>query len=1263
MAHFSFSQRGKDGSYTVTGTTVVNEYTRLIATAISASTTITIQSTTLNANSRFSGNLQPGDLLFIMQVQGVEITGAVDPSQANAGIPNNNTWGNIIDYRNVGLYEYAEVKSIISGSQIELTCGLQHDYTLGNFSEKVIVVRVPRYNDLTISNGATLTADAWDGQTGGVVVVEVLGNTVVNGTIDVSEKGFRGGDLNTNTGNYEWHFTGSDATFGGEKGEGIAGYKTELNIFGGMYGMGAPANGGGAGNSHNGGGAGGANASKPTLTWTGKGIPQITNPAWANAWNVEQAGLATSHSSGGGRGGYCWSTSNGDALTQPPGDAVWGGHNRANYGGVGGRPLDYSAGRIFFGGGGGAGHQNDSEGGKGGSAAGIVMLNTYGPVTGVGSITANGQEGTGSDQLSAPFSGQVNRDGSGGGGAGGTILIKNIGGISIGSIEAKGGDGGNQVIRTGLFGGSLAEAQGPGGGGSGGYVGLSTLGVISDLEGGINGTTNSSSITEFPPNGATKGDTGYLEQINSNYNIIVDNDTICGGGTVTISPTIVGVLPTTGGQLDWYDSYFSQTSLHTGNTFTTPILNTTTTYYFGGCNIPFRDSVTIVVSPPIVIDSSSISITHESCDGNDGSITGITASGGLGALEYYWNNTLSTSIDTINLSGGTFELIVFDSIGCSDTLSNLVVNGTFVPTIDTSFMVKVKDTCARVTGELNGVIVTGGSGSYLYEVNGIIVPSLNVNNLSAGIHQVVVIDNNSGCTDTMDIPIGLISPPSLFLGNDTTICTGQSLLLDGTTTGVTYLWQDASTNANFNVVSPGLYWLEIDAGGCTARDSINVAFTNGTPVNLGNDTTLCAGQSLLLDATVAGATYEWQDFSTNSTFLVTTAGQYYVEVDEGGCINRDTINVTYSNTSLSLGNDTSLCDLDSLVFDISQPGATYLWSDASTNAKFSITGPGLYWGEIKIGNCTARDSINVTYGVSPNPNFGNDTTICSGETLLLEATVPGATYEWQDLSTNATYTVSFAGQYHVEVNNNGCLGRDTIDVTYQNVQVDLGSDVVLCDAQTLTLDITEPGATYLWSDASTNATLTIANQGLYWGEVTIGNCSDRDSINITYEVTPVVYIGNDTLICDDQELYLDASVPGATYLWDDGTMLPNRTIDEEGQYYVRVTNGCGVDNDTININTKDCSCNIFMPNAFSPNGDGFNDVYIPQISCEFHQFELRIYNRQGILVYYSEDPKETWDGNHKGGVNESEVYVWTLKYRIIGDVEIQVKRGHLTMVR
>src|SRR5690606_32365077 len=200
-------------------------------------------------------------------------------------------------------------------------------------------------------------------------------------------------------------------------------------------------------------------------------------------------------------------------------------------------------------------------------------------------------------------------------------------------------------------------------------------------------------------------------------------------------------------------------------------------------------------------------------------------------------------------------------------------------------------------------------------------------------------------------------------------------------------------------------------------------------------------------------------------------------------------------------------------------GATYAWQDNSTNATFTVTQAGQYWVDVTTNGCSTSDTINVSYKPLPTVNLGNDTTLCDGETLTLEATNSGATYLWQDNSTNATLTVSQADTFYVAVDLNGCIATDTIIVDYQSYPiVDLGADTALCQGESLTLDATNSGATYLWQDNSTNATFTVTQADTFYVAVDLNGCIATDTIVVDYqgELTPV-FIG-DTAICVDEEI-------------------------------------------------------------------------------------------------------------------------------------------------
>ncbi len=144
-----------------------------------------------------------------------------------------------------------------------------------------------------------------------------------------------------------------------------------------------------------------------------------------------------------------------------------------------------------------------------------------------------------------------------------------------------------------------------------------------------------------------------------------------------------------------------------------------------------------------------------------------------------------------------------------------------------------------------------------------------------------------------------VNAPIINLGNDTSLCQGQSLLLNAYNLNSTYLWQDSSINATYNVFQAGCYYVKVtDSNYCISYDTINITYNPLPIVNLGNDTTLCLGQTLILNGTNPYSTYIWQDNSVNPIYNVTQQGIYWVIViDNNNCSANDTINISYQDCS------------------------------------------------------------------------------------------------------------------------------------------------------------------------------------------------------------------------------------------------------------------------------------------------------------------------------------------------------------------------------
>ena len=478
-----FAQPGIKGAANITGSNVnLNTYTYLMANANSGTNTITVNNSALTG-SNFSTGLAAGDLVLIIQMQGASIN-----------VVNSSAFGAVSNYNNVGLYEFKCVASVPNASTIVFTSNLNNSYTS---SGHVQIVRIPRYTSFNLSTGNSVQPSAWNGNTGGITAIEISGNATINGTISATGQGFRGGSFDNNSqspsNNVTDWYTNSDND-GGNKGESIAGYEANEYQSGGYrYCRGAIANGGGGGNSHNAGGGGGANAGV-VANWNGQGNPDNSGLNYTLAWNLESLLFSANSSSGGGRGGYTYADQNRNALTLAPSNGSWGGNNRRNLGGLGGRPLDYSTGRIFMGGGGGAGDGNNNAASGGANGGGLIFIICYGNVSGNGIIVSNGAN-------ALPTS-NAHNDAPGGGGGGGTIIVAASGTIANTlTLNALGGNGGNQLITTN-------ESEGPGGGGGGGYIAISGGSPIRNVNGGVNGTSSSAAVTEFIPNGATRGGAG-----------------------------------------------------------------------------------------------------------------------------------------------------------------------------------------------------------------------------------------------------------------------------------------------------------------------------------------------------------------------------------------------------------------------------------------------------------------------------------------------------------------------------------------------------------------------------------------------------------------------------------------------------------------------------------------------------------------------------------------------------------------------------------
>ena len=305
--------------------------------------------------------------------------------------------------------------------------------------------------------------------------------------------------------------------------------------------------------------------------------------------------------------------------------------------------------------------------------------------------------------------------------------------------------------------------------------------------------------------------------------------------------------------------------------------------------------------------------------------------------------------------------------------------------------------------------------------------------------------------------------------------------------------------------------------------------------------------------------------------------------------------------------------------------------------------------------CPDTTTTFVRVVLPPVIPFSSDTRLCAGATLSAEN--PDALlYNWSTGETTPAITIDSAGIYSVTVANRGCTASlDSFRVElYEPSHVDFGQDTTLCDLATLLLDATQTHpATYEWQDHSTNTTYLVINDGHYWVIVTDHCLGASDTIDVEYLQDFEVNLGTDTTLCEGDELVLSADLPFCTYRWQDGSTEPRYVVRQPGSYSVTATNLCYSHNDDIDIDYEPCAQELWMPNAFTPNGDGLNDRFLPIFSHpdEIEDFEMMVYDRWGSMVFLTKDMHTGWDG----GNLPRGMYVWVIHYKSAREEEHTVK--------
>lgn len=340
-------------------------------------------------------------------------------------------------------------------------------------------------------------------------------------------------------------------------------------------------------------------------------------------------------------------------------------------------------------------------------------------------------------------------------------------------------------------------------------------------------------------------------------------------------------------------------------------------------------------------------------------------------------------------------------------------------------------------------------------------------------------------------------------------------------------------------------------------------------------------------------------------------------------------------------------------------GNKYYWNTGDTTPTISVVKMGNYrsYTYDSIG-CVNVDSFVVSFFETP----GSITNIqlCSGTTQTLKATPAKdvVDFKWNTGDTTESIIINKGGTYWVNRGPIYCFITDSFYVTEIISPSTQNKDTVFCTNTPITIGKTD-AQKYVWNTTEQTPQISINKPGLYWVIKTNPPCENIDTFNITENPLPIIKSLHDTIVCFDQvaKILLDAG-QFKSYLWKPTNETSQIIYSSNAQtYLLQVTdnNDCTMSKQ-ITV-TENCPQQLFIPNAFSPNGDGINDVFTIT-TTGLESFEMTIFNRWGEQVFNSQNYLQGWDGKNA----PNEVYVVQITYKLKGKPTETVKQN-VTLMR
>jgi gliding motility-associated-like protein len=542
----------------------------------------------------------------------------------------------------------------------------------------------------------------------------------------------------------------------------------------------------------------------------------------------------------------------------------------------------------------------------------------------------------------------------------------------------------------------------------------------------------------------------------------------------------------------------------------------------------------------------------------------------------------------------------------------------------------------------------------------------------------------------------------------------------------TYLWSNGATGATATGLAAGIHYVTVtgNGGGCTVIKGCKINTSgNAVAVTMQPATTnviKCVNETHTMSVVVSSpGNYRYQWYKDNvaitgataTSYTAAASGVYHATAQAGVCIGQSAaVTVSVQNIapfSIVANGSTAICANDSVRLSVLTSSYSIEWMlngtplPGANSFNYHAKTAGNYTARVfsASNNACSRTSVPVEIQVKPQPaaviNPAGNIAVCEGEQAIFSHNaVAGDSYQWfagtsaLAGATSSTFATKTAGNYTLAVTNaGGCTSRSAAAIVAVNLLPDSSLTpvglVALCEGGTIRLQVNALtlNARYSWYNGSQliNAgaenTLNVSSSGIYSVGIknnTTGCTSTTDSTKINMIPPPIIFAGNDTVLATGQPHILRArevtNLGVDRFEWTSAGLdnpyiaTPTAILNTDQLYIVKGFHplGCTATDSVLIKRFK--GPEIYVPNAFSPNGDGKHDILKPIVVGlqSFKYFD--IYNRAGERLFRTSNPTHGWDGTQKGVPVDPGTYVW-LAEGIDYKGEPMVKKGTVIVVR